>query len=238
MTGYQGRGLHGQLVEALGTRIAGRAYSVGAPLFSEQLERDFGVSKTVVREALKVLAAKGLVDCRQRRGTVVRPRAEWNLLDDDVLRWQGHENPDFGFLENLAEVRGMVEPSAARLAAGRRSGADLAEMRAAVSAMAGAGQDPEQMVEADLRFHRALLGAAHNEVLARMDVILAGLRVRDRFVHNSRRGWDPVPEHRALLEAIADGDGDQAAAAVEALLTQAAADLAEARVAAGRAARA
>src|SRR5260221_2134444 len=124
MTSYQGRGLHGQIVEQMGVRIVGGAYPAGAPLFSEQLEREFDVSKTVVREALKVLSAKGLVESRQKRGTLVRPRSDWSLLDSDMLRWQRGVEPDVGFLENLAEVRAIIEPAAARLAAQRRTQAD------------------------------------------------------------------------------------------------------------------
>jgi len=236
MTSYQGRGLHGQIVEQMGVRIVGGAYPAGAPLFAEQLEREFDVSKTVVREALKVLAAKGLVESRQKRGTVIRPREAWNLLDGDVLRWQGREPPNFVFLENLAEVRGIVEPAAARLAAARRTQEDLDELESALGAMADAKQDPDAMVAADLRFHRALLDAAHNEVLSRMEVILAaGLQVRDRFVHHGEHGSDPMPAHRALLAAVQEGDADLAGVTVEALLDQASADLAEAREHAGRA---
>lgn len=229
MAVYHGRGLHGQIVEQLGVRIVGGNYPPGAPLFSEHLEREFDVSKTVVREALKVLAAKGLVESRQKRGTVVLPRGSWNLLDGDVLRWQGGETPDFTFLEQLAEVREIVEPPAARLAAQRRTQEDLDTMRTALDDMAAA-EDPDAMVAADVRFHRALLDAAHNELLSRMEVILAaGLQVRDRFVHHSEHGADPMPAHQALYAAIRDGDAEQAAAMVQALLAQAAADLAEVR---------
>lgn len=235
MAVYHGRGLHGQIVDQLGVRIVGGTYPPGAPLFSEHLEREFEVSKTVVREALKVLAAKGLVESRQKRGTVVLPRESWNLLDGDVLRWQGGEPPDFAFLEKLAEVREIVEPPAARLAAKRRAQEDLDTMRAALDDMAAA-QDPDTMVAADVRFHRALLDAAHNEVLSRMEVILAaGLQVRDRFVHHSELGADPMPAHRALYAAIRDGDADQAGVKVQALLAQAAADLADVRKHADRA---
>jgi GntR family galactonate operon transcriptional repressor len=230
MASYEGRGLHGQIVERIGVRIVGGDYPPGVPLFSEHLEGEFDVSKTVVREALKVLAAKGLVQSRQRRGTVVLPRESWNLLDGDILRWQGRLPPDFGFLERLAEVRAMVEPPAARFAAQRRTSQDLDTMRAALDDMAAALQDPDIMVDADLRFHRALLDAAHNEVLSRMEVILAtGLQIRDRFVHHSEHGADPMPAHRALYTAILDKDADKAGLMVEALLGQAARDLAEAR---------
>lgn len=230
MAKYQGRGLHGQVVEQIGIRIVGGAYQPGAPLFAEHLEQEFDVSKTVVREALKVLAAKGLVESRQKRGTVVRPRRAWNLLDEDVLRWQGGEEPDFDFLENLAEVRAIVEPAGARLAAQRRTDADLESMTEALQAMTDARHDPDATVAADVRFHRAVLEAAHNELLSRMEVVLAaGLQVRDRFVHHSKYDSDAIPTHQALFDAIRDGDADLAGTTVEVLLTQASADLVEAR---------
>src|SRR6266568_757326 len=152
------RGLHGQTVETIGSRIVRGRYAPGSSLPPEELEQEFGISKTVLREALRVLAAKGLVDARQKRGTVVSPRSSWSLLDADLLRWQGGE-PDAAFLDNLAEVRGIVEPAGARLAASRRDDDDLDAMRAALQAMTEAGTDAAAVVEADLAFHRALLDA-------------------------------------------------------------------------------
>jgi len=218
------RGLHGQTVETIGSRIVRGRYAPGSSLPPEELEQEFGISKTVLREALRVLAAKGLVDARQKRGTVVSPRSSWSLLDADLLRWQGGE-PDAAFLDNLAEVRGIVEPAGARLAASRRDDDDLDAMRAALQAMTEAGTDAAAVVEADLAFHRVLLDAAHNELLSRMEVVIeAGLRARDLMVHAGEHWPDSVPVHRAILEAIEAGDGSAAAAAVDTLLEQASAD--------------
>jgi DNA-binding FadR family transcriptional regulator len=225
---YPGRGLHGQVVESIGARIIRGDFPPGVALVPEDLEREYDVSKTVIREALRVLAAKGLVDSRQKRGTYVRPRSAWSLLDADLLRWQGRENPDNTFLENLAEVRSIVEPAGARLAAQRRTEADLLKLEDALTAMAGAGSDADAVIEADLRFHRALLDSAHNELLSRMEVVIeTGLRVRDEIVHQGGRHWaDSVPAHRALLEAVRAADGDAAVAAMRDLLAQASTDLA------------
>jgi GntR family galactonate operon transcriptional repressor len=223
---YAGRGLHGQMVEEIGTRIVRGDYEPGAPLLAEVLEQEFDISRTVVREALKVLAAKGLVESRQKRGTVIRPRRQWSLLDSDVLRWQGGTQPDFTFLENLAEVRAIIEPAAARLAARRRTDADLAELDEALAAMSAAGADTDAIVTADVRFHRALLQAAHNELLSRMEVVLeAGLQVRDRFVHHGRKSSNSIPAHRALLEAVRVRDADLAGHTVDQLLAKASRDL-------------
>jgi GntR family transcriptional regulator, galactonate operon transcriptional repressor len=228
VSAYAGRGLHGQMVEQIGARIVRGHYEPGAALYAEALEQEFGVSKTVVREALRVLAAKGLVETRQKRGTVVRPRREWGLLDSDVLRWQGGNEPDFTFLENLAEVRAIIEPAAARLAAQRRTEADLTAMDDALAAMVAA--DADAISAADVRFHRGVLDAAHNELLGQMEVVLAvGLQLRDEFVHHSQGPSDSIPAHRALLEAIRAQDEVLAGKTVEDLLAQASEDLAAAR---------
>lgn len=218
------RGLHGQTVDTLGARIVQGRYAPGTSLQAEEIEQELGISKTVLREAMRVLAAKGLVDSRQRRGTVVRPRSSWLLLDADLLRWQSYE-ADAGFLDNLAEVRSIVEPAGARLAAQRRTDGDLAALQAALTALAEAGSDADAVIEADLAFHAVLLAAAHNELLTRMEVVIvAGLRARDQLVH-SQRGWpDSLPVHRAIFEAVLAGDAAAAQAAMEVLLEQASLD--------------
>lgn len=227
---YPGRGIHGQAVEMLGERIVQGRYPPGSSLRPDLIERELGVSKTVVREALRVLAAKGLIDSRQKRGTFVRQRAEWNLLDGDLLRWRGQGSPDAGFLDDLAEVRGIVEPAGARLAALRHDETDLAAMADALVHMADAGTDTHAVVEADLAFHRALLAAAHNELLTRMEVVIeAGLRVRDRLVHSGEHWSDPVPGHRVVFDAVSARAPEAAAAAIQDLLAMASTDVATVR---------
>ncbi|MFG2630713.1 FadR/GntR family transcriptional regulator [Streptomyces sp. NPDC048473] len=220
------RNLHHQIVDIIGERIVSGTHEPGSSLYPDRMEQELGVSKTVLREALRVLASKGLIESRQKRGTFVRPRSDWNLLDSDLLRWQGAGAVDENFLTNLGEVRSIVEPAAARLAARRRDDADLATLTEALKLMAEAGGDTQASVEADLAFHRALLSAAHNELLTRMEVVIeAGLRVRDHLVH-SGEGWgDPVPAHRSVLDAVRDRDPEAAERAVQHLLDQATADL-------------
>ncbi|MCX5240708.1 FadR/GntR family transcriptional regulator [Streptomyces prunicolor] len=230
MTPYARRGVHGQTVELLARRILGGEIAEGATLDLVALQSELDVSLTALRESLKVLAAKGMVDARQRRGTFVRPRAEWNLLDADVLRWQfegaSTSESDQALLHNLAEVRSIIEPAAVRLAAQRRTDADLAALDGALDAMGEQGNGAAHAVEADLAFHRALLAATHNELLERMEMVIeSGLAHRDRIVHSAPHSEDPVPAHRAVLDAVRDQDPQAAEAAMRALLDQAGRDL-------------
>jgi DNA-binding FadR family transcriptional regulator len=224
MSTYNGRGIHGQVVETIGRRVVTGKLPENGRIDLVELEAELDVSRTVVREALKVLAGKGLVDSRQKRGTVVRPRSEWNLLDPDVISWE-FENRGDQMLGQLAEVRQMFEPAAAALAAGRRTDADLAELEAALRDMTVA-ESPAEAVSADLRFHRAVLAATGNELLVRMEgVVESVLAERDRIVHDAVTTDDPVPSHRALLEAIRTGDGQAASRRALALLDKAMADV-------------
>lgn len=231
MTPYARRGVHGQTVEALARRILGGRIPEGATLDLVALQSELDVSLTALRESLKVLAAKGMVDARQKRGTFVRARADWNLLDADVLRWQFEgadlaTDADRTLLADLAEVRAIVEPAAVRLAAERRTDADLAALDTALETMGERGSGPGQAVEADLAFHRALLRATHNELLQRMEMVIEpGLAHRDRIVHSHPHSEDPVPAHRAVLDAVRDQDPQAAEAAMRALLVQAGRDL-------------
>ncbi|MFD9277966.1 FadR/GntR family transcriptional regulator [Streptomyces mirabilis] len=229
MTPYARRGVHGQTVETLARRVLSGEIAEGATLDMAALQSELDVSLTALRESLKVLAAKGMVDARQKRGTFVRPRSDWNLLDADVLRWQFSESDGTGadpaLLRNLGEVRGIIEPAAVRLAAARRTDADLEALEAALTAMGQEG-GASDAVEADLAFHRALLAATHNELLERMEMVIeSGLAQRDRLVHSAPHSEDPVPSHRAVLDAVRDRDPDGAEHAMRALLDQATRDL-------------
>ncbi|MFC4529398.1 FadR/GntR family transcriptional regulator [Sphaerisporangium dianthi] len=221
---YPGRGVHGQVVEAIGRRIVSGEDAPGSTLNLDGLEVTYDVSKTVVREALKVLAAKGLVDARPKRGTFVRPRSEWSLLDPDLLRWQFEAPTGGGLLDDLYEVRTIVEPAGARLAAARRTDEDLARLTDTLAAV-GPDSGAQEIVEADLAFHRRLLEASRNELLIRMEYIIEiGLRARDLLVHGEGHQDDFLPPHQAVLDAVRASDPDGAERAMRALLEQAAKD--------------
>jgi DNA-binding FadR family transcriptional regulator len=228
MQQYLARGVHGQTVEVLAQRILNGQLAEGATLDLIALQSEFDVSLTVLREALRVLAAKGMVDARPKRGTFVRPRADWSLLDADVLRWQFARQDRPSLFNDLHELRSIVEPGAASLAATRATDDDLLALDTALEAMAAAGSDPGAAVAADLLFHRALLAATHNELVLRMEVLIeTGLAERDRMVHGQAGTSDPVPRHRAVVDAIRRRDPARAARAMGKLLEQAIADVIE-----------
>ncbi|MEU1300671.1 FadR/GntR family transcriptional regulator [Streptomyces shenzhenensis] len=226
MNGYNGRGVHGHTVTELGMRIVSGALPQGQPIDLQALGEDLDLSMTALREALKVLTAKGLLEARQRRGTLVLPRERWNLLDADVIRWRNEAGETLEVLRDLAEVRAAIEPEAASLAALRRTEAELAELDAALDAMREAvGREAPEAVAADLRFHRTLLRATHNEMFARMDVFIEpALRLRDGLVHQHGRHEDPVPSHARVVDAVRAGDAEAAANAARALLAKATED--------------
>jgi len=226
MNTFIGRGLHRSTVESLGLRIVSGAVREGDTLDVVELQRDFDVSLTVIREALRVLASKGLVAARQKRGTYVRPRSEWQLLDGDVLRWQFGSSPSPKFFQDLEELRGIVEPPSARMAAERRTDADLAALERHLEAMAEAAGESAAEIAADVAFHQALLLATDNELLTRLDVLIGNaLETRDRLVHEARPP-DPVPAHRAVLDQVAKGDADGAEGAMRALIARSVEDVA------------
>jgi GntR family galactonate operon transcriptional repressor len=238
MSGYAARGLHGQIVHELGVRILSGRIPEGGTLDLQELEDELGVSRTVLRESLKVLTAKGLVDARQKRGTYVQDRSRWNLLDADVLRWQAAQ-PTPQLLTQLAEVRSIIEPAAAALAARRHDDADIARLEDAIAAMDDQHSTANHAAEADIAFHAALLQATHNDLLAALEIVIEqGLRQRDLIVHASGAVSDPVPSHQAVLDAVRAGDAPAAEGRMHALLQQASADyaaLSSRRKSAGRA---
>ncbi len=224
VSGYHGRGLHGQIVEAVGRSIVHGSHAEGDTLDLEALQRGFGVSLTVVREALKVLAAKGLVDARPKRGTFVLPRRSWNLLDSDVLLWEMTSGHLPQMLAQLAEVRAIVEPATAALAAERRDETDLADLRSSFASMRDA-DDITAMTDADLRFHRAVTRAANNDLLERVEMLTRSLFAeRDTLVHQHIAAAEALGLHRTLLETIEAGDTAGAREAAERIVGRATRD--------------
>lgn len=209
---YAGRNLHGQVVQELGRRVVGGVYAAGALLPNEeQLCSELAVSRTALREAVKVLAAKGLLEARPRIGTRVRTKDLWNLLDPDILAWRCATGADAEFLRHLTELREIIEPAAASLAASSRTEAQLLAISKAFHAMEKA-QNISQWIEADLEFHTAILSATNNPLLMPLAAIIGSaleslLGVTARNANDFRLA---LPEHKKVFEAIQHGDSQSA----------------------------
>ncbi|NIJ20343.1 DNA-binding FadR family transcriptional regulator [Sphingomonas naasensis] len=197
-------------------------------VFPSEIEHaeQIGISRPALREAFRTLAAKGLVESRPRAGTRVAPRRQWSLLDPDLLAWQFEAEPSLKFVLDLFELRMVVEPTAAAFAAERRSEVQLAAMREALDAMARHGLATEQGRIADQHFHMTMLEATRNDaMIALASSILAAIAWTTIYKQRNRAlPRDPIPEHRALLEAIAAADPEASRAAMTELVRLALAD--------------
>jgi len=220
--GYSRRNLHGRIAHELGARIVDQTYRPGDVLPNEaELGRRMQASRTVVREAIKVLAGKGLLETRTRVGSRVLPRSHWNTLDPDILSWGGGGGPTSEFIRDLFEFRRIIEPAAAALAAERGTPERVAVITAAFGEMEAAGEDVEAGVEPDLRFHLAVIAASDNTLMNP----LAGM-IRSALSFSFRLATRPgklasLPMHGDILEAIQEGDPGRARAAMERLLSAA-----------------
>jgi len=220
--------IHGTIAHDLGVEIVGGVRKPGEILGGEiEASAALGVSRTAYREAIRILSAKGLVESRPKAGTRVLPRAHWNVLDPDVLAWAFEGEPGDSFIQNLFELRAVVEPAACAFAAQRRSETDLATMRAALADMARYTLATQEGQAADQQFHRAILAAARNEPLAALaSTVGAAVRWTTRFKQRERAlPRDPLPDHERVCEAIAAGDPVEARAAMTELLRLALGDM-------------
>jgi DNA-binding FadR family transcriptional regulator len=209
---YTGRNLHGQVVNELGRRIVSGTYPAEALLPNEELLcRELEVSRTALREAVKVLAAKGLLESRPRIGTRVRNRELWNLLDPDILAWRCATGADAEFLRHLTELREIIEPAAASLAAASRSPEQLVAIRKALKTMEASATIGE-WVEADLAFHTAILKATNNPLLMPLAAIIGSAleSLLDITARNAGDFKNALPEHQKVFAAIEEGDSQDA----------------------------
>ncbi len=219
-----GRRLRGAIAYRLGTAILSGEHGPGDVLPSETEGSDaLRVSRTAYREAIRTLAAKGLIESRPRLGTTVLPRHRWNMLDPDVLVWTFSGEPDMTIVRNLFELRAMVEPQAAAIAAERRSRADIKAIRGALAAMARHGLDHAAGQAADCAFHDAILRATGNDYLTVLSSSIGtAVTMTTQFKQRSRAlPRDPIPGHRRVFDAIVAQDPVAAAAAMRVLVDQA-----------------
>ena len=207
------KNVHGTTVDLLGHAIISGSYAVGSslppePLLCEQL----GVSRTVVREAVKSLVAKGLIITGPKLGTRVLPEDQWNWFDPDVISWQSQLGLTHEFLKDLQDLRRVVEPAAVRMAAERATEQDIAEIEDAFAGMNKAVHEGGDYVTFDLRFHQGLLRASHNRMLIQMSKALGAL-LRTSFEISTRKQDGPkssLSMHREVLDAVIAKQPDRA----------------------------
>lgn len=228
MTASAVKNAHGHTLEQLGVAIIAGRYAVGSTLPPEPLLCDeFGVSRTVVREAVKSLVAKGLLVTGPKVGTKVLPGEQWNWFDPHVVAWQSKVGLTREFLRDMQELRRVIEPAAVRLAAERASAADIAEVEAAYAGMKRAIDEGGDYVASDLRFHQGLLRACHNRMVVQMSKALGAL-LRTSFEISTSRPHGPassLPLHRAVLDSVIGRAPQKAERASLALIDGAAEDI-------------
>jgi DNA-binding FadR family transcriptional regulator len=215
----EGKSMHGRIVRELGLRILSGDLKPGDRLPGEaDLIALYQVSRPVLREAVRVLVAKGLVVSRQRAGSVVRARNEWHLLDPDVLYWMIQTKPIGEFVDALMTVRRVFEPAMAALAARAATAEQLKSIAEAYAGMAAA-RDKDELLEPDLAFHRRIAEATTNDLLAYIGNMLS-LALRESIQLSSRLENThqlSLPRHKAILTALQNRD---ALAARQATLVQ------------------
>ena len=210
------RSVFRQVMDNLGGRIVGGDWPPGTVLPVEQeLALRLGVGRNLLREAVKVLASKGLVEVRPKSGTRVLPKPVWNLLDPDVLGWLADAGQELRHAFDLVEIRLILEPQASRLAALRASAEERAGVEAACAALEACVGHPELVAARDLAFHQAIHVASGNALLGSLGRLLCStMRAQVRITTDApglfERG---LPLHREVAAAIAGGDADWAEAA-------------------------
>ncbi|WP_435539634.1 FadR/GntR family transcriptional regulator [Azospirillum sp. ST 5-10] len=218
------RNLSQHVAREIGTSVIRGDWKPGDTLPDEpSLCEQLGVSRTVVREAVKILAAKGLIEVRPRRGTTVLPRKRWQRLDSDLLAWQQTITPTREVLQQLLEVRRIIEPEVAALAAERADLRACKSIRAAYQAMQEVVDSADGYVVADAAFHAAVLRAAENEFLDALEaVIFAGLQASIRVTNpRPENNRSSLKLHEAVADAIEARDPDRARKAMQELLADA-----------------
>jgi DNA-binding FadR family transcriptional regulator len=224
LTHADGQNLTYRIVQDLGVSIVSGKYSVKNPFPVEaELCEQYGASRSVLREAVKMLTAKGLLSARPRQGTWVQPEENWNLLDPDVLRWLMERKFSFSLLREFTQVRLAVEPKAAALAAVVAGPAEKAIIEAAIERMAAAERGDDDSLASDIAFHVAILSASGNRFYTQLrklteTALRFSIRMTNRYkgVHRAS-----VRDHKKISDAILAGDAEAAEAATHELIQEA-----------------
>jgi DNA-binding FadR family transcriptional regulator len=216
-----GRNLTFGMLEALGRAIVTGVYQDRRFPTEAELAIQHAVSRSVTREAVKMLTAKGLLTARPRKGTTVQPSSSWNLFDTDVLRWLLERKFSLELLRQFSELRIAIEPEAAALAAREANESAVAEIRAGYERMGSAEAAGEDPLEADIAFHIAVLNASANPFYMQFrDVVATALRTSIRFTNRFKGRTASLPAHHSVLAAIEAGDAEAARGAMAAIIAE------------------
>ncbi|PCD03111.1 FadR family transcriptional regulator [Sphingomonas spermidinifaciens] len=219
--GELGRNLTFGLLEVLGRAIVTGEYRDKPFPIEADIVKRHGVSRSVTREAVKMLAAKGLLAARPKQGTFLRPEEAWNLFDTDVLRWLLERRSSLTLLRRFSELRIAVEPAAAALAARHATEEQMAAITAGLDRMRSAEIGDDDALEADIAFHVAVLRASNNPFFAQFrDVVATALRTSIRFTNRLAGRTASIADHAAVADAILARDGGAAHAAMELLIAK------------------
>lgn len=219
MSTDMGRNLTYGMLDMLGKAIVTGQYDKQPFPTEAELAKQYDVSRSVVREAVKMLGAKGLLTARPRKGTTVQATDRWNLFDIDVLRWLLDRKFSLLVLRQFSELREAIEPAAAALAASAHTADGLAAIRSGFARMEAAEIDEDDPLEADIAFHIAILQASANPFYAQFrDVVTTALRTSIRFTNRFKGRTASLPQHKAVLDAIANRRPSEAKAAMGALI--------------------
>jgi DNA-binding FadR family transcriptional regulator len=222
-------GLHARTLDLLGIAITGGELSGGSVVHIDELEERYGVSRSVIREAISVLASMGMVASRRRVGVQVLPASEWNLYDPQVIRWRLASPGRIAQLRSLNELRAAVEPEAARLAALRAPLADASELMGLAGKLWAAGQanDTDTFLTIDIQFHALVLSSSGNEMFAKLNTLV-------EEVLTGRAHYGLMPQHPAtealqhhvdVASAIQRGNGVDAQAAMLRIMVDASSEM-------------
>jgi len=215
-----GRNLTYGMLDSLGKAIVTGAYETTPFPTEAELSKQHAVSRSVTREAVKMLTAKGLLSARPRQGTIVQPVSSWNLFDADVLRWLLDRKFSVDLLRQFSQLRIAIEPAAAALAATAADEPGLALIRDGFARMQAAERGEDDPLEADIAFHVAVLRSSGNPFYAQFrDVVTTALRTSIRFTNRIKGRTADLAQHGAVLEAIAARTPDAARDAMRAIIS-------------------
>jgi DNA-binding FadR family transcriptional regulator len=215
----QDRNLTYGLVESMGQSIVTGEYGSKPFPTEAELAKQHGTSRSVTREAVKMLTAKGLLSARPRQGTIVEPESRWNLFDPDVLRWLLERKFSLKLLTEFTQMRLAVEPTAAALAAAHADDKALAGIRQGIERMKAAHRGEDDALAADIAFHVSILDATHNPFFAQLqELVNTALRISIRFTNRIKGRTANIPAHEEVLNAIVARDSERAAAAMQTII--------------------